>query len=53
MEITFIHSGMAEVAAIMPDVELIGPNRVRYQAKDIVRAYKARTAMTILANQVL
>ncbi|AOT72163.1 M55 family metallopeptidase [Geosporobacter ferrireducens] len=53
LEVTFIHSGMAEVASIMPGTEMTAPNKVLYQAKDIQEAYLARAAMTYMAGSIL
>lgn len=53
LEVEYKHSGMAEATLYIPGTELIKPNRVKYVAKDIVEAYKVRTAMTILAASVL
>ena len=53
LEVTFIHSGLAEVASIMPGTQMIAPNKILYQAKDIQEAYLARAAMTYMAGSVL
>lgn len=53
MEVSFINSGMADVAAIMPGTELIEPNKVLYKAANIIEAYRALMTMYMLANSVL
>ncbi|MFT9496087.1 M55 family metallopeptidase [Anaerosolibacter sp.] len=53
LEVSFLNSGMAEATLFIPGVVLIEPNRVRYAAKDIIEAYKMRTALTTLAASVL
>ncbi|KAB3531588.1 M55 family metallopeptidase [Alkaliphilus serpentinus] len=53
LEITFLNSGMAEYTLLIPGVELIEANKVRYIAKNIVEAYKMRTALTTLAAYTL
>lgn len=53
LEIAFMNSGLCEAAMFMPGAEMIAPNRVRYIAKDIVEAYKVRTAFTLLASNWL
>lgn len=53
LEVAFLNSGMAEATLLLPNVELMEPNRVRYVAKDIVEAYKMRAALTIMAQSTL
>lgn len=53
LEQAFMNSGMAEETLYIPGVDLIAPNRVRYLAKDIIEAYKLRTALTTLAASTL
>jgi D-amino peptidase len=49
LEVAFLNNGMAEAANFIPGITLIAPNRVKYQASDIVEAYKVRAAITTLA----
>lgn len=49
LELTFINSGMAEITLLIPGVELIEGNKIRYLANNIVEAYKVRAALTTLA----
>lgn len=51
IEMKFMHSGMAENAMLMPGVELISPNTVKYVAKDVLEAYKVRSVLITLGGQ--
>ncbi len=53
LEIVFLNSGLAEATLCIPGVELIGPNRIRYLAKDILEAYKIRGGLITLAASTL
>lgn len=53
LEVAFLNSGMAEATLLIPGVELIEPNRVRYMANDLIEAYKMRMALTTLAGSTL
>lgn len=53
MEVTFLNSGMAEMAAIMPKTEFLGGSKVGYRGKDIIEAYRALICMYNLANVVI
>ena len=50
MKITFLNSGQAEWASIMPGAELVGSNIVSYNGKTIMDSYRALTAMIKIAN---
>lgn len=50
MKVTFLNSGQAEFASIMPGTELIEPNVVSYSGKSIIDIYRALTAMIKIAN---
>jgi len=50
MKVTFLNSGQAEFASIMPGTELIGPNIVSYSGQSIIDVYRALTAMIKIAN---
>lgn len=45
LRLTFVNSGQAEAAAIMPRTELISPNTVLYRAESAVECYRAEMAM--------
>jgi len=51
IEMAFMNSGMAENALLMPGVEMVSPNRVKYLAKDILEAYKVRAVLILLGGQ--
>jgi len=51
IEMSFMNSGMAENALLMPGVEMVSPNRVKYLAKDILEAYKVRAVLITLGGQ--
>lgn len=53
LEIAFLNSGMAEMTLLVPGVELIEPNRIKYNAKDLNEAYKLRSALTTLAESIM
>ncbi|MFZ5967039.1 MAG: M55 family metallopeptidase [Bacillota bacterium] len=53
LEMTFLNSGLAETAAIMPGTQMIAPNKVRYIGQDMLEIYRARMAMTLMAESVL
>ncbi|WP_367569468.1 M55 family metallopeptidase [Lacrimispora sp.] len=50
MRVTFLNSGQAESASIIPGTELISPNIVLYSGKTIIDIYRALTAMIKIAN---
>lgn len=50
MKVTFLNSGQAEFASIMPGTEFIEPNIVSYRGKSIIDIYRALTAMIKIAN---
>lgn len=50
MRVTFLNSGQAESASIMPGTELVSPNIVLYSGKTIIDIYRALTAMIKIAN---
>ncbi|HEY8497954.1 MAG TPA: M55 family metallopeptidase [Limnochordales bacterium] len=50
VELTTSHTGQAEMAALMPGVERVGPRTVRYQDPDVLRAFRAMRAMLVLAG---
>ena len=51
IEMSFMNSGVAENALLMPDVEMVSPNRVKYLEKDILEAYKVRAVLITLGGQ--
>lgn len=51
IEVKFMHSGMAENAMLMPGVELVSPNTVKYVARDLLEAYKVRSVLITLGSQ--
>jgi len=51
IEMAFMNSGMAENAMLMPGVEMVSPNRVKYLAKDIFEAYKVRAVLIALGSK--
>ncbi|MGH0052133.1 MAG: M55 family metallopeptidase [Sphaerochaetaceae bacterium] len=53
LQVSFLNSGMADAAAIMPGAFLESPNCVKFVAADIVEAYRARAALTTLGASVL
>lgn len=53
LEIAFLNSGMAEIGLLIPGTTLIEPNRLKYNAKDIIEAYKVRSALTTLAASTI
>lgn len=53
LEVAFLNSGMAEATLLIPGVELIESNRVKYIANDLIEAYKMRSALTTLASSTL
>ncbi|MEW9122965.1 MAG: M55 family metallopeptidase [Thermotaleaceae bacterium] len=53
LEVTFLNSAMAEICLLVPGVEMVAPNSVKYKAKDILEAYKVRSALTTLAASTL
>lgn len=53
LEISFFNSGMAEIGLLVPGTTMIEPNRLKYNAKDIIEAYKVRGALTTLAASTL
>lgn len=53
MEVTFIRSGYAEAAAIMPGTDLVAPNKVSYKAKSALEAYRALLALTMIVESIL
>lgn len=53
IEVAFINSGMAEITQLIPGVEMVTANRVRYMAKNIIEAYQVRMALTTLAASTL
>jgi len=53
LEISFMYSGMAEQTLYIPGVELVEPNKVKYDAKDIIEAYKMSSALITLAASTL
>lgn len=53
LEVAFLNSGMAEMTRLIPGVELIEPNRVRYVANNLIEAYQMRMALTTLAASTL
>ena len=50
MNVTFLNSGQAEFASIMPGTELVEPNIVSYRGKSIIDVYRALTAMIKIAS---
>lgn len=50
VELTTAHTGQADVAALMPGVERIGPRTLRYQDTDYIKAFRAMRAMMVLAG---
>jgi D-amino peptidase len=50
MKVTFLNSGQAEFASIMPGTELVEPTIVSYSGKSIIDIYRALTAMIKIAN---
>ncbi len=50
MKVTFLNSGRAEFASIMPGTELVEPNIVSYSGKSIIDVYRALTAMIKIAS---
>ncbi len=53
LEMTFLNSSMAEMTLLIPGVELIESNRIKYNAKDLNEAYKLRLAITTLAESTI
>lgn len=53
MKITFLNSGLAYTASLMPNTQLIEPNTVFYRASTIVEAYRAEMAMVRIAGSIL
>lgn len=53
VKITFLNSGLAETASLMPFTQLIEPNVVLYKASTIVESYKAIMAMINIASSTL
>ncbi len=53
LEMAFLNSGMAEMTLLVPGVELIEPNRVKYVADNLIEAYKMRLVLTTLAESTL
>lgn len=53
MKMTFINSGLAEVASIMPGTKLIEPNTILYRASTIIECYRAEMAMVRIACSIL
>lgn len=51
LEVAFANSGMAENALLMPGTEMVAPNRVRYEAANVLEAYRVRSVLTILGSQ--
>ncbi len=52
IEVTLLHSGMADEAEIMPGVKRTGANVLTYTASDILTAYRAFRTITALASSV-
>jgi len=52
MEVTFLNSGFADAAAIMPGTELTAPNQVTYQASSIIEAFRAMMCMYMIAGSI-
>ncbi len=50
MKVTFLNSGQAEFASIMPGTEFVEPNIVSYSGKSIIDIYRALTAMVKIAS---
>lgn len=50
MKVTFLNSGQAEFASIMPGTELVEPNIVSYSGKSIIDIYRALTSMIKIAS---
>jgi len=52
LKVSFLNSGLAEVASIMPHTELIEPNVVLYNADNIIESYRALMAMIHIASSI-
>lgn len=52
LKVSFLNSGLAEVASIMPRTELIEPNVVLYNADNIIESYRALMAMIHIASSI-
>ena len=52
LKMTFVDSGQAEVASIMPHTELIHPNTVSFKADNAVECYRAEMAMVRIAASI-
>ena len=53
LQVTFMTSGMADAAALMPGANRCAANRIRYTAPDILIAYRAFRTLTTLAESVM
>lgn len=53
VEMDFMHSGMADIAEIMPGSKRISPRTLSYRAKDIIEAFKAIRTWINLAGTVI
>lgn len=53
LKVSFLNSGLAEVASIMPRTELIAPNVVLYNADNIIESYRAMMAMIQIASSII
>ena len=52
-ELELIHTGMAELASLMPSAERLSPTRVKLMHEDYLIAWKGVRAMIILAGSVI
>ncbi len=50
VEQRFMNSGMAEICLLVPGVELVAGDTIRFESTNIVEAYKLKAALTILAG---
>lgn len=53
VKMTFLNSGFAEAASLMPHTELVEPNVVLYNAENIVEGYQAVMAMIKIASTLM
>lgn len=53
VKVTFLNSGLAEAASLMPHTQLIEPNVVLYNADTIVEGYQAIMAMVKIAASTI